>query len=290
VRVLLTGAGGFLGRYVHQSLTARGIETIALGRTQGLPGGFIAADLLNPSSVESAVAQAGATHLVHLAWYVEHGKFWQSPLNADWVDATAYLAEAFCKAGGRRVVAAGTCFEYAQTEGPAIEDVTPVQPRTPYGIAKDEARSRVMAACARFGASCAWGRIFVPYGTGENAQRLLPSLIAALTGSRPAFGVNRPALRDFINAADLGEAFAVLAAAEESGPYNISTGEGVKIETVVREVAAQLGADPAPILDLPSARPGEPAVIVGDCRKLEALGWRPRVALKEGVARMIARR
>jgi len=289
VRVLLTGAGGFLGRYVHQSLTARGIETIALGRTQRAPGAFIAADLLDPASVETVVAESGATHLVHLAWYVEHGKFWQSPLNADWVDATAHLVETFCKAAGRRVVGAGTCFEYAETDGPAIEGVTPLQPRTPYGIAKDEARGRVMAACTRYGASCAWGRIFVPYGAGENAQRLLPSLIAALTGVQPPFGVNRPALRDFINAADLGEAFAVLALAEDSGAYNISTGEGVKIETVVREVAAQLGADPAPILDLPSARPGEPAVIVGDCGKLKSLGWRPRVALKDGVARMIAR-
>ena len=277
MKALLTGATGFLGRYVDRSLQARGIETILLGR-----------DLLDRRYVNDVVGRIGATHLVHLAWYVEHGQFWTSPLNADWVAATAHLAEVFCKAGGRRIVGAGTCFEYIQTDQPAVEDVTPIAPRTPYGLAKDEARRRVAEICARHGAGFAWGRIFVPYGTGEGSRRLLPSLIAALKGEREAFGVNREAKRDFIHAADLGEAFAELTQADASGAFNVAAGEGVRVEDLVREVAAQLGVDPGIILALPSARPGEPAAIIGCSDKLRALGWSPKIDLPEGVRRSLA--
>jgi nucleoside-diphosphate-sugar epimerase len=145
-----------------------------------------------------------------------------------------------------------------------------------------------MEICARYGASVAWGRIFVPYGEGENRQRLVPSLVAALRRERPPFGVNRMSTRDFIHAADVGEGFATLTASDAAGVFNISSGEGVTVEHLVRQAAEQLKADPTPILALASERAGEPPVIVGDSRKLKALGWRPQVPLAEGLRRSIA--
>ena len=50
--------------------------------------------------------------LIHLAWYAEHGKYWTSPENVRWVEASLALLRGFAAAGGRRVVMAGTCAEY----------------------------------------------------------------------------------------------------------------------------------------------------------------------------------
>jgi nucleoside-diphosphate-sugar epimerase len=285
VKVLLTGADGFLGRYAHKTLSDKGIQTVAIGRRHDTLG---AIDLLDTHCVDAVVEHAGATHLLHLAWYVEHRKFWQSPLNADWVEATAYLSKVFLKSGGRRIVGAGTCFEYAHGSAPLREDTTPLLPATPYGAAKDAAHRRVMDIAGQSGASCAWARIFVPYGAGENPQRIVPSVIAALKGERPPFGVNRKIVRDFIHAEDTAEALAALILDEGTGAYNVCTGEGATIETIVHELAAQLGADPAPILSLPSHLDPGPEVVIGAREKIDTIGWRPRLSLQAGLRRTIA--
>jgi nucleoside-diphosphate-sugar epimerase len=96
---------------VQAALRARDIETVVVGRTEGA-----IADLLDVAALEGVVARSRATHLLHLAWYVAHGKYWASPLNLRWVDSSVRLVEAFCQAGGEKVVGAGTCFEYARTD------------------------------------------------------------------------------------------------------------------------------------------------------------------------------
>lgn len=96
----------------------------------------------------------------HLAWYAEHGKYWDSPLNLRWTEATVRLVEAFCMAGGQQVVISGTCAEYDWTHGYCREDCTPIDPATLYGIAKDATRRLVMAICGQYQVPCAWGAGF----------------------------------------------------------------------------------------------------------------------------------
>ena len=158
MRVLLTGASGFLGRYVLDSLRRQNIETVIVGR-QPVPdntfANFIKADLLTTPDFSWLVKDAKATHLLHLAWYAEHGKYWTSPLNLRWVEATTRLVEEFCKAGGKQVVIAGTCAEYDWSHGYCREDSTPLNPATLYGTAKDVARRLAMAVCAQYQIPCA---------------------------------------------------------------------------------------------------------------------------------------
>src|SRR5690606_1180130 len=109
MKVLLTGASGFLGNYVLRILLQEGVDVVSVGRRRpanSVP--FIDQDLLASSDFAPLLKQAAATHLLHLAWYAEHGKFWVSPLNYRWVDASVRLIEAFCQAGGKHVVVAGS--------------------------------------------------------------------------------------------------------------------------------------------------------------------------------------
>lgn len=290
MRVLLTGASGFLGRYVLESLQRHSIETVMLGRHRP-PGSafadFIEADLLAAPDFTLLVKESAATHLLHLAWYAEHGKYWTSPLNLRWVEATTRLVEAFCVAGGQQVVAAGTCAEYDWSYGYCREDSTPLNPATLYGIAKDATRRLAMAMCAQYQLPCAWGRVFLPFGAGEASQRLIPSLVEVFQGKRFAFGVNAAAERDFLHASDVAEGFVTLLRSGASGAYNISSGQPSQLSEVVRALARQFAADPQAVLDLTTARLGEPPLLVGENLKLKTLGWQPLLSLVQGLERTV---
>lgn len=288
MKVLATGTSGFVGQPVLRALVRHGIPVVCVGRNRP-PGDvdFIQADLLSATDLTSVVAKAGATHLLHLAWYAEHGKYWTSPLNLRWVDATVRLVEAFCAAGGQQVVAAGTCAEYDWSYGYCREEVTPANPATLYGTAKDAARRLVTAICAARQVPCAWGRIFLPYGPGEVPTRLIPSLTAVFRGQAAPFGVNAAAFRDFLHVDDLAEAFVTLLQGSADGIFNISSGRPVAVADLVRTLAALMEADPEPVLRLATARPSEPPLLVGDSLRLQAHGWKPLISLPDGLKQLL---
>ena len=253
------------------------MDTVVVGRScpAGHQGAFIQADLLQVNDFAVLVAQTQATHLVHLAWYAEHGKYWSSPLNLRWLEASVRLVEAFCAAGGQKVVAAGTCAEYDWSCGYCREDTTPLTPSSLYGTAKDATQQLLAAVCASTEMPFAWGRIFQPYGQGEDNRRLIPSLVEVFRGKRPPFGVNASAYRDFLHAEDVARGFVRLLLSDAAGSYNISSGQPTQIAEVVRLLANTLNGDPDVVLDLSTERPGEPEMLIGDNRKLKALGWQP---------------
>lgn len=288
MKVLLTGASGFIGRYVLNALQRHGIETVAVGRTRPHTSiSFIEADLLTTGDFNRLIQGTETTHLLHLAWYTEHGKYWTSPLNLRWVEATTRLVEAFCASGGQQVVIAGTCAEYDWTYGYCREDTTPLNPATLYGVAKDTARRLASTVCAQHQVPCAIGRIFLPFGYGESANRLIPSLVDVYRGVLLPFSVNAYSYRDFLHASDAAEGFVRLLTRGASGAYNVSSGEPTRLAEVVIALANLIGADPAPVLALAADRPGDPPLLVGESLKLKALGWQPALSLSQGLERML---
>src|SRR5687768_4647832 len=87
-RVLLTGAGGFIGREMPRLLVERGYEVHSAGRhrPEGVTTHHIC-DLLR-DDLDRLAETVGATHLLHLAWYTEPGRFWDAPENLDWAAAS----------------------------------------------------------------------------------------------------------------------------------------------------------------------------------------------------------
>jgi nucleoside-diphosphate-sugar epimerase len=281
MRVLLTGASGFLGQYVLNQLVQQRVDVVAVGRTcpAGYSGHFIEADLLQIDCCADIIQRSGASHLIHLAWYAEHGKYWNSRLNIRWLNASVRLVEAFCSAGGQKVVAAGTCAEYDWSCGYFQEDTTPLSPDSMYGITKDATRRLVAAVCRAHQVPFVWGRIFQPYGQGEDRRRLIPSLIDVFQGRRQPFGVNASAYRDFLHAEDVAQGLLRLLISDSDGIYNISSGQPTQIGELVCLIAGAVEGNPGIVLDLSTERPGEPELLLGDNRKLRALGWQPMHAI-----------
>jgi nucleoside-diphosphate-sugar epimerase len=287
-RVVLTGATGFVGRQALPALLAAGHDVHAVARRRGpdLPGvTWHELDLLTDPR---APAELRPEVLLHLAWYAEHGKFWTSPENVRWVQATLALLEAFAATGGRRAVLAGTCAEYEWSRAVYPEDA-PRRPSTLYGASKHGLQVVAAAFAEQVDIELAWGRLFFLYGPFEAPARLVPSLVCSLLRGEPARMTAGTQRRDFLHVADAGAAFAALVDSGLTGPVNVASGEGVALRDLATLIARRTaGVELLEIGALPQ-RTGDPDSLVADVGRLRSeLGWRPRIALEEGLAGAVA--
>src|SRR2546423_1664841 len=208
-RVLLTGAAGFIGRQCVVALRERGFEVHAVSssRDDEIAERVVwhRANLLDPAQLERVVSEVKADLLLHLAWYATPGVFWTSLENYRWVAASLHLFRAFVEAGGRRVVAAGSCAEYDWRTGVCSEQ-TPLDPLSPYGVCKAALYKMLNSFATRAGISAAWGRVFFTFGPHENPSRLVAGVASALLSGRAAPCTDGTQARDFLHVTDIVEA------------------------------------------------------------------------------------
>lgn len=277
-RVLLTGASGFIGRHAIAPLIAHGYEVHAVSSKKQIDGeqgvNWHMVDLLETKNIENLMFTVRPTHLLHFAWYAEHGKFWSSAENFRWLEASISILRNFHQVGGQRVVMAGTCAEYDWNYGYCKETITPCRPKTSYSICKNALRNLLSSYSKEQKLSSAWGRIFLPYGPNEDHRRLIPSLVSVFQGIREPFGINSTAFRDFLHVEDVASGFVTLLETNVVGEYNICSGNPVELSSVVHQIADLYKADPQVILDLSTDRPGEPKILIGSNQRLLELGWR----------------
>ncbi len=290
-RLLLTGARGFVGRRVLEHAAAR-FDVHAVSSAHAVTSGMATwhqADLLDQRAVESLVHAVRPSHVLHLAWYTEHGLYWNAPQNLAWTAATLTLIEAFSRAGGSRFVGVGTCAEYAADAGTAIEGITPERPWTLYGECK-LALARILAdfsARQHFGS--AWARLFYLFGPGESPQRFVPSLVRSLARNEDAVCRHPALVRDYLYVDDAAAALVALVASETTGTVNIGSGAPVALGDLARLVADRAGQPGRVRVDPPVAPAAEPLVVAADVTRLTRdVGWRPTWSLATAVDETIA--
>jgi nucleoside-diphosphate-sugar epimerase len=286
-RVLVTGGTGFIGHHVLARLHAAGHDvhaatTGAPPRADGVT--WHRADLLASADVVRDVAPEV---LLHLAWYVEPGRFWTAPENVRWVEASLALLRAFATAGGRRAVLAGTSAEYdwGVPGGHCHERDTPLRPATLYGAAKHALHVVAAAYAEQAGFELAWGRIFFVYGPGEPDGRLVPSVGRALIAGEPVPTTRGDQVRDFMHVDDVAAAFVALADGAATGPFNVASGRPVAVRDVVDTLAELAGRPDLPQPGALPERADDPPVLVADVTRLrDELGFVPRIGLRDGLA------
>jgi nucleoside-diphosphate-sugar epimerase len=291
-RIIVTGATGFIGRHCVPLLIERGYEVHGIGRHSPPDSSMIEwhrADLLEEGVPAALAHSIGATHLLHLGWCASPNEYLTSPINIRWVSATAELAAEFVAAGGRRFAGAGSCAEYAESDGPCREYVTPLKPASLYGQSKVAAYQRLSELAANTKVSFAWGRIFFPYGPYQASERLIPTVIAALLRRKPLPSVKRDEVRDFIHVQDVAEAFVAMVEGEARGLFNVGSGAGVSVGEVISILRRIAEDKQAPSLAAARQSGAARSSIVADAGRISGeFGWRPHVTIEDGLADTVA--
>jgi nucleoside-diphosphate-sugar epimerase len=246
-------------------------------------------DLQSRAATEQLIATLRPSHLLHLAWVTAPDRYRHAAENLDWMEASLAVVKAFGEQGGRRFVGAGSCAEYGPTDHRCMEDTTPIGPTSLYGQCKAAFWMGTQAYARHYGFSAAWGRVFLPYGPGDEPRRLVPSLLAALSAGRAIDVTDGSQVRDFVYATDVADLLVrLLETPQATGAYNVGTGHGTTVRQVIERVARHFHA-----LELVrfGARPGptdEPPFLVADMAKVErVLGWRAATSIENGLEQLL---
>jgi nucleoside-diphosphate-sugar epimerase len=302
-RVLVSGAGGFIGRWSVPPLLRLGYEVHAVLSGQSsrdtpeqLRGATIhSADLLEEPSMDALMRRVRPSHLLHFAWIATPGLYWTSAENFRWVAASEHLLRAFRAQGGGRVMMAGSCAEYDWSRVAIChESSSPLANESAAAISPyAECKIALQTALAEFGhqeqLSTAWGRIFFQFGPHEHPDRLVPSVICNLLQHREAPTSHGRQIRSFLHVADVGAAFAAVLDSELQGPVNIGSDERIALADLIDRIGRQIGRPDLLRIGARPASPQEPTLLVPDIHRLrDQVRWRPRLTLDEGLADTIA--
>jgi nucleoside-diphosphate-sugar epimerase len=284
MKVLVTGATGFVGRHCLHILVDHGHEVHAVTSQQQpkqLPNvTWHRADLLDPGAVRRLTADIHASHLLHFAWYAVPGKYWTSPENRKWVQASMELLRAFERHGGTRAVMAGSCAEYNWQHGVCSEFSTPLAPRMLYGECKSSLQKMATAFSGESGISSAWGRIFFLFGPHEHPERLVSSVICSLLRGNLAKCTTGEQERDFMHVASAASAFVALLESGVEGPVNVASGRGMTVKELVTKIGEKIGrCDLIRFGERPAPPDDPPRLIANISRLRDEVRWPVRDSL-----------
>lgn len=276
--ILLTGASGFVGRQILKALKAKGHQvsvTMRPGRT--LPEGYAADRVIYTPDLFAAPdafwtdALSGVDALVHAAWYVEPGKYLDSPKNLDCVSGTLALARGAVAAGVKHLVGIGTCMEY-RLPGEHLDIHQPLEPSTLYAASKLSLFHMLGTYLARTDTAFSWCRLFYLYGEGEYPQRLVPHVHAGLRKGEIVKLSAGTQLRDFLDVSEAGRQIASVVDTRQQGPINICSGRAITIRALVEAIADDYGRRDLLEFGTAAIHPSDPAAVVGVPNLVTAAG------------------
>ena len=286
MRVLVTGAGGFVGRHLCEHLREQGDEAVPVGWPVSAGDRSRAVDVTDPKLVHDAVAAATPDALVHLAGLSSVAASHRDPSRTFAVNALGavnVLAAVQQAAPAARVLLVGSSEMYGALEpGSRASEDDPLRPASPY------AASKVAAEVAGFqfhrarGVAVISARPFNHIGEGQRTDFVVPSFAGQIASIRrgrisPVLRVgNLDAIRDFSHVTDVVEAYRLLLQRGEPGEaYNVCSGVGRSIRSILERMVELAGVEARIEVDPARFRPNELPYLVGDPSKVQRLGWRP---------------
>ena len=298
MKLLVTGAAGFVGAAVVREAVARGHTVLAAVRSPGVPSRLadvagdmrlVAMDLRDTASVARLVADEKPEAVIHSAWRGLSGpdRFDRSQIT-DNLDASCGLVDACIAGGVKKFVGVGSQGEYGLLEGKISESDCP-EPTSLYGAAKLATLHLTRQLCAQNGVGFAWMRLFSTFGPGDNPNWLIPSLIdQMLAGTRPRTSLGKQ-LWDYLYISDVARGILAATLSDAAtGVFNLGSGQPVAVRSIVETIRDQA----APGLELVFGeipyRADQIWHMEADIARLTAAtGWAPEVGLEDGIARTV---
>ena len=298
-RVFVTGAHGFLGRFVLERLEAAGCAEVVCPTHDEL-------ELREPREVDAAFVSTRPDVVIHLAARVGGIGANQRHPGTFWRDNTLMgvnVLEGARVANVRRVVVVGTVCAYPKVAPvPFKEDDLwngfPEETNAPYGIAKRALATGMAAYKSEFGLRGAYLLPANLYGPGDNfdleTSHVIPAMIRKCETARregrdtvTLWGTGAPS-REFLYVDDCAEAIVRAAARlDDPTPLNVGTGREVPMRELANLIAKATGFEGA--FEWDASRPdGQPRRSLDTSRAAEVLGWRASTSLETGLAQTVA--
>jgi GDP-4-dehydro-6-deoxy-D-mannose reductase len=297
LRVLVTGASGFVGGWLRGELEAAGHEVL-----DGEEGGHPWLDVTDRALLAARLEELRPEAVAHLAGVAFAGDAAADPAQAFEVNVggTLNLCEAVRRQGAPIAVLVAGSSEVYGSPAPAdlpLTEGSAVAPVAIYGLSKAAQESVALAVAARCGMRLVVTRSFNHSGPGQRAEFVLPALArrVALVHAGQATSVpvgNLDVRRDFTDVRDVVGAYRLLLEALVGGRFpaggavlNVCSGRTLAIGDAVAELCRLAGVDPPIEADPRLVRPNDPPEIRGDPSALEAVtGWRPGISLDVMIA------
>jgi UDP-glucose 4-epimerase len=287
-RVLVTGATGFIGRQVCRRLVESGATVYGLSRSASpatVPAGVspIAADVTQRAEMVAALKRVRPSQVLHLAAAGVTEPFLpMEQAAAVNVSGTIHVLEASCDVGVQRFVQVGTAYEQPASE-------TDRGPNSPYVASKLAAWLFWRAFTEKNAIDSVAVRLFHVYGP-EQLRGLIPAAMQAARCNETFNMTPGEQWRDFIYITDASEALVTtLSAPDVRGKtYDIGTGAGLQVRTVVQRIFEQLGSHGRYVLGALDYRAHEEMDLVAAPAAAQIdLKWQAQVQFEEGLTRTL---
>lgn len=304
-KVLVTGADGFIGSHLVDTLLAEGYDVRALSQYnsfnfQGWLEGsshprleIVSGDIRDAAFCREIAR--GCDTIFHLAALIAIPYSYSAP--ESYVDTnikgTLNMCQAARDCDTRRIIVTSTSEVYGTAAYVPIDEKHPRQPQSPYSATKIAADAIAMSFYNAFNLPVVIARPFNTYGPRQSARAIIPTIISQIAAGHRTIKVgDLTPTRDFNFVADTCRGFLALAQAEgiEGQDFNIATGTEVSMRHTLETIARLMDADVHYEVDPQRLRPSKSEVfrLCGDNTKIHAAtGWSSQVTLEEGLRRTI---
>jgi GDP-4-dehydro-6-deoxy-D-mannose reductase len=300
MRILVTGADGFAGRHLCALLREAGDQVVeAHGpRAEGVNSHALNFDIADEAAVRAAVERARPEGIIHLAGFSSVARSHGNPARSFAVNAlgTVNLLTAVRDGAAEArvlLISSGEVYGLVQEGTPATEEQR-LDPLSPYAASKMAAELMGHQFHRSYRLQVVVARPFNHLGEGQDPTFVVPSFAAQLRAIQkgkadPVLRTgNLEAIRDFIHVRDVAAAYRLLLTAGVPGQaYNICSGEGRTIRSVLEEMLALSGISARIELDPARLRPLDIPSLVGSPDKLRALGWEPKHTVTDALREVL---
>lgn len=305
MKVLVTGAGGFVGQHLLNKLLMKKNEVVAINRKNNI---FLSSldipvyetDILDFDTILNCIKKEKPDVLIHLAAQSNVGISWNKPIltASTNIEGSLNLYKAFFEVNPNgKFINIGSSDEYGLTAKlgiPLVEEME-CKPQNPYSISKYCTEQMILQLAKKDKVNVVSTRSFNHFGPGQNTGFVISDFASQVAKIKKGLVENKifvgdlSASRDFLYIDDVVDAYIKIAENKiPNGVYNISSGIGIKIEYILNKLIELSNMNIEVIIDKNKFRPAEVKKFIGNSDKLkELVGWKPTVNFDDGLEKTL---